>query len=149
MAGEKVQLIWYGEEQKKRILTASEKGVRKCGFAIERDAKMMCRVDTGRLRGSISTNWTDSKMLYGEVESPALAADGIFQPQGRDDNEFTVKVGTRVEYAGFIEHGTIKMDKRAFLFPAYELNIGHLPQFIKGELPRSTISLSGAKKASM
>ena len=149
MAGEKVQILWYGVEQKNRILTAAEKGVRKCGLSIERDAKMMCRVDTGRLKASISTNWTGSNMVYAEVESPALTGDGVFQPQGRNDNEFAVKVGTRVEYAGFIEHGTVKMDKRAFLFPAYELNIGHLPQFIKGELPRSTISLSGAKKASM
>lgn len=122
---------WYGDERLKEIALATGKGIMKCGMAIERDAKRMCAVDTGRLKASISTNWTNSGRVYGEVEDKAFAADGVFMPTGKD---FTVKVGTRVEYAGYLEHGTFRMGgAQPFLFPAYEYNKSRLPEYIKGE----------------
>jgi HK97 gp10 family phage protein len=134
---------WYGDEQKKRILNATEKGMLKCGLRIERDAKQLCVVDTGRLRASVSTNWTGSGLNRGETDSQAKVEDGVTSP---DEKEFTVKIGTNVEYANFIEHGTSKMDPRPFLFPAYEMNIHKLPEFIKGEMPGASVIPSGTQK---
>jgi HK97 gp10 family phage protein len=130
-----VQLKSHRVGQEKRLLTGIEKGTRKCGLRIEREAKQMCRVDTGRLRASISTNWTDSGMSRGKVDAKANSEDGVSQPNGK----FVVVVGTNVEYAHWLEFGTFKMDARPFLFPAYEMNIGKLPEFIRGEIPSRSV----------
>jgi len=53
-------------------------------------------VDTGRLRASISTNWSGSGMDKGRVDAQALPDDGIGEPKG---DKFTVVVGTNVDYA--------------------------------------------------
>jgi len=55
-------------------------------------------VDTGRLRASISTNWSGSGMSSGKVDSQASSEDGVLNP-GSDLNVFKVVVGTRVQYA--------------------------------------------------
>lgn len=65
---------------------------------IERDAKLVCPVDTGNLRSSITTS----------VES--------------DGSNVTATVGTNVEYAPFVEYGTKKMSAKPFLIPAFESN---------------------------
>jgi HK97 gp10 family phage protein len=129
--GISVKLVWYGDEREKEITIATGKGMIKCGLAIERDAKRMCPVDTGRLRASISTNWSTSGMVYGKVENKAFGADGVSMPVNEG---FSVKVGTRVEYAEYLEHGTFRMGgAQPFLFPAYEYNKKRLPEYIKGE----------------
>lgn len=129
-------LKWYGKEQEKRILTATEKGMRKCGIAVERDAKRMCAVDTGRLRASITTTWTG----YGG--SRAMITNPVPETQQDDsvsvptDKEFTVQIGTNVDYASFLEFGTFNMGgAQPFLFPAYEYNVKHINEYIKGEMP--------------
>ncbi len=57
-------------------------GVRKAGLLVERDAKLLCPVDTGNLRGSIHT----------DVENTAQGAEAI--------------VYTNVDYAPYVEYGT-------------------------------------------
>lgn len=70
----------------------------KSALIVERDAKINCRVDTGRLRASISHRLFDE-----------------------DDIVFT-EVGTNVEYAKHVEFGTSKQSAKPFLFPAYNNN---------------------------
>ena len=72
----------------------------KQGFALEAQAKQSppTPVDTGRLRGSISTNWSGSGKGQGKVGNPAKTEDGVGQPDERD-KQFAVVVGTNVEYA--------------------------------------------------
>lgn len=136
------------ERAKKRLLAI--------GFQIERDAKKAItdygRIDTGRLRASISTNWTDSGMERGktgtytqgyqdrtgygvsdkkEAGSRAIkgeggGADGIGCPPTQNPNLFQVVVGTNVRYAPFIEFGTSKMWGSPFLRTAFEKNRGLL-----------------------
>lgn len=137
MAGivtEITKFISYREKQERRFNSAIEKGIKKCGVMIQRDAKIMAPHDTGRLSASISMSWTGSG--NGEVGSKAEAGDGVSPPA---DREFTVKVGTRVDYASYQEHGTSKMPNHPFLFPAYEMNIGKLPQLIKGEVVEKSV----------
>jgi HK97 gp10 family phage protein len=69
---------------------------------IQRRAKERCPVDTGRLRNSIAFELDEDRLSGG--------------------------VGTNVEYAPFVEHGTSRMAAQPFLFPAFE---EERPQFIE------------------
>ena len=125
---------WYGEEQKKKINSQVERGMKKCGFAIERDAKRMCAVDTGRLRASISTAWTGQSGGRASISNPVPDTQPDDPVSVPTDKDFTVQIGTNVEYASFLEFGTFGMGgAQPFLFPAYEANIRKLPEYIKGE----------------
>jgi len=73
---------------------------------IELAAKEMCAVDTGRLRGSITT---DKRYIQ----------------------KFLVMVGTNVDYGPYVEFGTKKMDARPFLFPAFFMFEGEIIKAIK------------------
>lgn len=89
------------------------------GFLIEKKAKRFCPVDTGRLRASISTNWSNSGMGRGVVGNEAKEEDGIGNPR-TDKGKFVVVIGTNVKYAPFIEFGTSKMGNTPFMRAAFE-----------------------------
>jgi HK97 gp10 family phage protein len=112
-------------------LEYAEKKIVAVGLQLERDIKLSISgpgpapagdppgVDTGRLRASISTNWSGSGMDSGNVGSQALTEDGIDQPERRAD-KFVVRVGSRVEYASWLEWGTRKMAARPFIRPSLD-----------------------------
>ena len=95
---------WYGEKHKKRTHDWAVAKLWKAGFMVERDAKILCPVDTGRLRSSINT----------KVNEPALKANVIGGGEAFD--------GTIVKYARFVEQGTWKMAAQPYLIPALEKN---------------------------
>lgn len=64
--------------------------LQRTGFNMERYAKQVCPVDTGKLRSSIRTEAGDMK----------------------------VTIGTNVKYAPHVEYGTHKMRPQPFLRPA-------------------------------
>jgi len=142
---------WYGKEVSdavaKRLMDAIKTGC----YLVETDAKESMKpgsgkeykrggkihtasapgeppaVDTGRLRASISSNWTGSGMAKGKVESPAEADDGVGQPA----KELTGVVGSNVEYARRLELGFVGADSlgriynqlpRPYLRPALHKN---------------------------
>lgn len=113
---------WDDKKLKKLTREESAKLLKKIGFSIMKDAMRMCAVDTGRLRASTSINWTGSGMSKGKVESPAKPEDGVGQPGG-SAKEFTVVVGTNVEYAVPVEYGTGKMSAKPYLRPALRKNV--------------------------
>jgi HK97 gp10 family phage protein len=96
---------------------ASSRALMKTGFKVEGYAKQMCAVDTGRLRGSISTNWAGSGQPEGKTDKKAQPGDGMPQPPG--EAGMVVAVGTNVFYGPYVEFGTSKMEARPYLFPAY------------------------------
>ncbi len=77
-------------------------------------------VDTGRLRASISTNWSESSFgSINRIGAKAKEGDGVGQPS-KIEGKFTVVVGTAVNYAPFLEFGTRRMAARPFVRPAYD-----------------------------
>lgn len=66
---------------------------------------------TGRLRGSITYAL---KGKHSIPDAPATGADGVTDTP----DEYTVVVGTNVEYAPYVELGTSKMRPRPFIEPS-------------------------------
>ena len=73
------------------------KEVQRRALKVERAAKRLCPVDTGRLRGSITH------------DEPRAIPDGL-----------AVRIGTDVEYAAYVELGTSRMSARPYLRPALD-----------------------------
>ncbi len=97
----------------------------KVAYMVMNDAKTLSPVDTGRLRASISVNWSGSNMQYGKVQGrvearagrkSSTAADGIGQPPSSLKG-FSAAVGTNVEYAENVEDSI-----SPFLWPALAMN---------------------------
>ena len=70
------------------------------GGMAESHAKEACPVDTGNLRNSIT--------------------------HATEDSGHTVVIGSNVEYAPYVELGTVKMSPRPYLRPAIE---NHIPEY--------------------
>ena len=87
-------LKWYGAKVIQKINKANKQIISKACLMVERDAKKLCPVDTGRLRGSIT-----------------------HEIQGT-----TGRVGTNVEYARAVELGTEKQSPQPYLRPALHAN---------------------------
>lgn len=74
------------------LAAATLRALERIGMQAEGYAKDLCPVDTGNLRNSISHKV--------------------------DDAEQAVYIGTNVEYAPYVELGTVKMAAQPFLKPA-------------------------------
>jgi len=123
---------WDTRKLEKEVEFTTEQKMIKAGFMIEKDAKHFVKVDTGRLRSSISVNWTGSEMAEGKIENKAKSGDGVKQPTSKPD-EFTVVVGTNVDYAIAQEYGTSKQSGKPYLRPALEKNLGKIKQLLGGK----------------
>lgn len=83
-----------------------ERALKKVGQAAERYAKAACPTNTGRLKNSI-THTNDKNTVY---------------------------IGTNVEYAPYVEMGTVNMDARPYLKPAIVDHIQEYKDKIEQEL---------------
>jgi len=98
--------------------------MKKQAFKIELAAKEMAPVRYGRLRASLTTNWSGSPMNRATIKSPCTAPENPSKPDdsaGRPDGpkDLVYIVGTNVVYGPAVEHGTSKMPGRPYLYPAY------------------------------
>jgi len=96
-------------EEDKRVL---KEELLKLGFKTLRLSKQKAPVDTGRLRASITL--ADNSGVIENTGPEASPSDGL---NSRASN-FSVVVGTNVDYAEFIEFGTSSQDAQPFLRPA-------------------------------
>jgi len=115
----KTDLAWHGEDVKFRGRKVVNKSAYEIGLVVEGQAKEMCTVDTGYLRGSINTQAAD------RGTNPEPADDGRVAPKiasPRDDQE--VLVGTAVDYGPHIEFGALTRPSQPFLRPALDLAQG-------------------------
>lgn len=87
-----IQMVSHVNEAIEQKDRAIERALETIGLVAEGYAKLLCPVDTGRLRNSIS--------------------------HAVDEDEKTVYIGTNVEYAPYVEMGTSKTKAQPYLKPA-------------------------------
>jgi HK97 gp10 family phage protein len=87
-------------------------------------------VDTGRLRASISTNWSSSGLQRGLVGAKAKPEDGVGQPGPKFSVPFRVVIGSNVAYAAYVEFGTKRMAARPYLRPAFDKYKGRVTKLL-------------------
>jgi len=110
---------WHGEKVLKMTGQTVEAAIKRCIMQIQRSSKQMCPVDTGRLRASISSNWSGSGLSFGKVTSKAQEIDGVEQPPD-EKGVFVGVTGTNVEYAESVEMGNGMSNPQPYLRPAFD-----------------------------
>lgn len=88
-------------------------GVQKAALKVEGDAKLMAPVDTGALRGSITTG-------------------GRSTPDGAE-----ATIGSSLEYAPYVELGTSRMSAQPFLQPGLQKNKKIATQIVVSEVRKA------------
>lgn len=96
----------FSELMEQAAFSQIEKALEHVGLLMERNAKLACPVDTGRLRNSI-THTHDKNTAY---------------------------VGTNVEYAPYVEMGTVNTRAQPYLKPALADHIQEYKHLIEQEL---------------
>jgi len=94
------------DEYLKAVDAAKQRGLEKVGLTAERYAKALCPVDTGRLRNSISH---------------AVEGDSAY-------------IGTNVEYAPYVEMGTVRTRAQPYLKPAAQDHADEYKKLLLDEL---------------
>ena len=89
---------------------AIERALEAIGITAEGYAKLLCPVDTGRLRNSITHDVRKS--------------------------EKAVYIGTNVEYAPYVEMGTSRTRPQPYLQPAIQNNKDEYKQLLEDELKK-------------
>lgn len=92
------ELKWHGDKAIKNMEQAVNMALTASALVVEGQAKALVPVDTGNLRNSIT----------------------------HEVNKQEARVGTNVEYAPFVELGTVKMAAQPYLNPALEANKGNI-----------------------
>lgn len=116
------------------------KAARMIGGSVSGHAMEAAPVDTGLLRNSITFALGGEAPAITKYASNTESKTGeqIEQTEGEyngtatedKDGQVTVYVGTNVQYAPYQELGTVKMDARPFLRPAFENNENEIEQII-------------------
>lgn len=137
MAGS-VEVVSYKSQVDRATEKALTKAARMIGGSVAGHAAEACPVDTGLLRNSITFALGGQAPAITDYQSDTKDKNGEYttghydgEAPEDDENEFTVYVGTNVQYAPYQELGTAKMDARPFLRPAFENNKREIEQIIE------------------
>jgi hypothetical protein len=122
MANVSTTVKWDGDKIRERAKALMSKSTFEIGLFVEGQAKLLSPVKTGRLKGSINTSSWD-----GQETSPANSEDKISKPSGT----FDTHVGTNLEYAPYIEYGTVNSEAQAYLRPAVDIAYGRVPTIVE------------------
>lgn len=121
-----VIVTWNGEEVARRSERLANLSAFEIGLAVEGQAKLLAPVDTGRLRGSITTASGSGKRTN-PSGTGSNSADKISAP----NNPNETFVGTPVTYGPYMEYGTRYTDAQPFLRPALDMVRGKILSIVK------------------
>lgn len=96
----------HSEEFLRELADKIPVALEECGLVAEGYAKRLCPVDTGRLRNSIT----------------------------HTQSENTAYVGTNVEYAPYVEMGTVRTRAQPFIGPSVADHVDQYKQIIEDRL---------------
>ena len=113
----------------KDIEVAEEKSLIESAILVQDSASKKARVDTGRLRASISYS-VNGENSEGWSTVPESQPDDHDVKSGKS---FAI-VGTNVEYAPYLEYGTKRSKARPFLRPAYDESKATIKKIFKTNL---------------
>lgn len=132
MASPEFELTDHSSDTIREMLRKKAIALEKVGLVAEGYAKMLCTVDTGRLRNSI-THATSQNLGQGDYQdnNGLDFHDATAQSKPRDDS---VYIGTNVEYAPYIELGTVRHSARPYLRPAAADHIEEYKRIIDAEM---------------
>lgn len=100
-------LKWNDKKITQQIAAAADDNILKAVLIVERDAKKMVAVDTGRLRNSI----THEIIRY--------------------KKDVIGRVGTNIPYGIFQEYGTSRMSAHPYLRPALAKNLTRIKELFR------------------
>ena len=106
---------------------AINKAMNEIGLQAQNYISMNCPFETGRLAGSITYA---TKTERQEVRAPAKSGDAV---QGAPP-ENGVIIGTNVEYAGYLEFGTSRIDAMPYIKPNIEAHMGEFKDTLQKHL---------------
>ena len=121
--GVEVQVKFYGDTVTKIAERLANKSSYEIGLFVEGQAKDLAPVDTGRLRGSIQTS------SYTGQKTSTQGERDIAPPTEPGETY----VGTPVEYAPYMEYGTVRTPAQAYLRPALDIAKGRAPEILEVE----------------
>lgn len=105
---------WNGPRFKKRMNKAIIQALITIALMIEREAKILCPVDTGRLRASITYEIDETRLVARVKAGGDVVESQVTRAAGK------AMAGTNVLYAIYVEMGTWKMEAQPYLRPALE-----------------------------
>lgn len=117
-------LNWKGDEVKRLAGQTIKASVWELGLIVEAQAIELAPKDTGRLKGSITTQMADRGT---EVRAPADASDKISAP----NNQYDAHVGTNVRYGEYQEFGTVRTEAQPYLRPALRIAQGETLEVVR------------------
>lgn len=121
-----VVATWNGEDVKKRSDALARLSPFEIGLIVQGQAKLLAPVDTGRLRGSITTASGTGQKTSPSGEG-AVGTDVLTPPT--DPRE--TFVGTPVKYGPYQEYGTRATRAQPFLRPALDYARGQAPRIVE------------------
>lgn len=131
-----IQIEDYSEEFLRELAVRAPIALEECGLVAEGYAKRLCPVDTGLLRNSIThaaggkppaiSSYTDNpKIQHGEYTGSAPP----------DSNgEYSMYIGTNVEYAPYVEVGTARTRAQPFIKPSVADHVDRYKRIIEKRL---------------
>lgn len=135
------------KSNKKQVLDALEQAVDRalyiCGGKAESYAKQNLTdngsVDTGLLRNSITFARGGKNANIDSYSANKGGASGSYSGNAPHEGigERAVYIGTNVEYAPFVELGTIRSHPKPYLRPAAENHAEEYKKIIKNELSKA------------
>ena len=128
-----VKITDNSQQMQADLARAIERALESVGMAAQAYATLLCRVDTGRLRNSITYSTAKTRSGGNNRQSGVKASSGDVTPYGSAANN-EIWLGTNVEYARKVEQNV-----KAFIGPALENHINEYKQIFEQELG----SLSG------
>ena len=95
-----MSLKWYGAEIESKLDQAMIAGLEACAVTVEGKAALLCPVNMGRLRGSITHRTVYERSV---AKSPAKPSDAVQAIPKKNE----AYVGTNVNYASWVEFGRL------------------------------------------